>query len=181
MIGDSMQFGLFPQIECFTIKGIRFTIDPLFPFVILILFWQYIVAGAFAVAFAGLLSFAFLILWHELGHALMAKLCKVEVYSVNLNWFGGSCVYHKTDNENKRVLIASGGVLAQALVVLMAITFVLFLPISTPIMAIVLHTLIKTNLILIGLNLLPFPPFDGHKIFSYFKKKFLELVSKHKS
>lgn len=167
-----MQLGLFPQIECFTIKGVRVTIDPLFPVIILFLFWEYIVAGAFALALAGLVAFAILILWHETGHAIMAKLCGGEVYSINLHWFGGSCQHGRVKTPEREVLIASGGVIAQAILMVGAIIASSVLPVITPAMAIMLHTFIKTNLVIMLFNLLPVPSFDGGKIFAYFKERF---------
>lgn len=169
-----MQLGLFPQIDCFTFKGVRVTLDPLFPVIILFLFWEYIVAGAFAMALAGLLAFTFLILWHELGHAVMAKLCRTEVYSINLHWFGGSCQHGRAKTREREVLIASGGVLAQALLMIGAIVATMFLSTITPVMAIVLHTFIKTNFVIMVVNLLPIPSFDGGKIFGYLKDRFVK-------
>lgn len=169
-----MQLGLFPQIDCFTFKGVRVTLDPLFPVIILFLFWEYIVAGAFTLAFAGALAFAALILWHEMGHAIMAKLCATEVYSINLHWFGGSCQHGRAKTRERDVLIASGGILAQAILMVGAILTAMFLPVITPVIAIILHTFIKTNLVIMVVNLLPIPSFDGGKIFSYLKDRFVK-------
>lgn len=167
-----MQLGFLPQIEFFTLKGIRFTVDPLFPVIILFLFWQYIMAGAFAIALAGFAAFTLLILWHEMGHAIIARFCGAEVYSVNLHWFGGSCQHRKVNSKNKEVLIASGGIFAQAILALIAFSVSLILPVTTPVAAVVLYTLIKTNLIIMALNLLPVPSFDGGRIFAYLKERF---------
>jgi Zn-dependent protease len=169
-----MQLGIFPQIDCFTFKGIRVTFDPLFPVIILFLFWEYIVAGALGLALAGLVAFTALILWHELGHAVMARLCHTEIYSINLHWFGGSCQHGRAKTRERDVLIASGGILAQALLMIGAIITAMLLPTITPAMAIVLHTFIKTNLVIMVVNLLPIPSFDGGKIFSYLKDRFVK-------
>lgn len=167
-----MQLGLFPQIDCFTIKGIRFTLDPLFPVIILFLFWQYIIAGAFGLALTGLLAFTVLIVWHEMGHAIMTKLCGGEVYAINLHWFGGSCQHSRVKSKERAVLIASGGIIAQALLLVAAICAAYFLPVITPAMSIILYTWIKTNFFIMIFNLLPIPSFDGGKIFSYLKERF---------
>lgn len=163
---------IFKQIECFKLRGIKFTVDPLFPLVGLILYWQYFAAGQFLVGIAGLVSLIFIITAHEVGHALMALWCKTKVSSINLHWFGGSCEYIASNNIHHQALISAGGVLVQGIVLVLAMMTKVFVgPIGLA-GAIAFYTLIQTNLLIIVFNLLPIPNFDGHKLLAYAKTRF---------
>lgn len=169
-----MQLDIFPQLKIFKVKGVQITIDPLFPLVLLFLFWQYIIAGMFSVAVVGAICFSFLILLHESGHAIMAKICKAPVYSINLHWFGGSCQYGRVKTPKKEVMIASGGILAQLLLLCISLVAMALVTSTSPILAIVFYTFVKLNIYIILFNLIPLPAFDGGKIYAYIKGRFFK-------
>lgn len=108
------------------------------------------------------LGFVLLVLVHELGHALPVARAGLRVVSVDVLGMGGVCRYDGYPTPRRRVLIAWGGVMAQAAVGLATLLglAVLGRP-SHPFVADLLDTFLLTNLWLIGFNLLPVPPLDG--------------------
>lgn len=107
-------------------------------------------------------AFVGLVLLHELGHAFLVRRARMQVMSVDVHGFGGMCRWYGVPTPTWRAIIAWGGVLAQALVLLVALPIYLFVPLP-PIAFVVqlVDALVWTNLILIVLNLLPIPPLDG--------------------
>jgi Zn-dependent protease len=108
------------------------------------------------------LGFFLLVLIHELGHAFLVRRTGHGVVGIDITGFGGVCHWSGYASDTQRGIIAWGGVLAQAvlLLVTLAVLFVAGPPASafTRELAAVFTT---TNLWLIGLNLLPIPPLDG--------------------
>jgi len=131
-----------------------------------------------AVLFGGLafvpgfwLGFLVLILSHELGHATLVSRRGLRTFSVDVHGFGGVCRYDGAATERDRAVIAWGGVLAQLLV--LALTFAAVLALGEPQSAFgfdLVSALTRTNLILIGLNLLPFRPLDGAQAWRVFRR-----------
>ena len=109
--------------------------------------------------------FFFLMLIHELGHAAMAKWRRVPVLGIEMYIMHGLCRHEVPHRESDAIWIAWGGVAAQAVVLLMAVSVsellerVAFLTYLDALPA--LHVLISTNLFLIVMNLVPVPPLDG--------------------
>jgi stage IV sporulation protein FB len=108
-----------------------------------------------------------LIYAHEFGHAIVARKNRVKVYSIKLYILHGQCTHESTYYESQDVLIAWGGVLAQFIILLLAIIsryllstlsenlYYFFEP--------VLFVFIAANTLLIMFNLLPVAPLDGNK------------------
>ncbi len=111
---------------------------------------------------AAWLGFFVLILAHETGHALLARRFGLRVERINLHAFGGSCEWSGDTSPWQRSVIAWGGVAVQALIlgVTLALLAVLGPPRSLSAAELV-DVFTTTNLWIIGLNLLPFPPLDG--------------------
>jgi stage IV sporulation protein FB len=112
-------------------------------------------------------SFFFLLLIHELGHAAMAKWRRVPVLEIRLYIMHGLCRHEEPRREEDAIWIAWGGVAAQGLVLLLAVavsellhrlSFPLYVDAQPA-----LHVLITTNLIIIVMNLVPVAPLDGAK------------------
>jgi len=108
------------------------------------------------------LGFVLLILVHELGHAVAVAHARLPVTSVDVLGFGGLCHWSGYPTPRQRVLIAWGGVLAQAALgaVTLAAVVALGRP-AQPFAADLVDTFLRTNLWVIMLNLLPIPPLDG--------------------
>jgi stage IV sporulation protein FB len=108
------------------------------------------------------LGFVLLILVHELGHAIPVARAGLRVVSVDVLGIGGLCRYDGYPTPRRRVLIAWGGVLAQAALGLATlIGLAVFGRPSHLFVADLLGAFLFTNLWLIGFNLLPIPPLDG--------------------
>jgi Zn-dependent protease len=113
------------------------------------------------------LTFLVLILCHELGHAFMVRLARAHVLSIDLTAIGGQCSWSGHASRYQRAYIASGGVLAQALLFVAAqLVFAFRLrPFGVHTFA-VLDVLTEANLVIAGLNLLPVKPLDGAEAWS---------------
>ena len=118
-------------------------------------------------AWLGVLS---LILLHELGHAFLVRRAGLVVLSVELTGFGGVCRWTGAATARQRAAIAWGGVLAQLLVLSVAAPiWWLWGRSGAPFVVELLDALTRINLILIGLNLLPFRPLDGAEACGWFR------------
>jgi stage IV sporulation protein FB len=104
-----------------------------------------------------------LVLVHELGHAFMARKLGHAPLGVEVTGFGGLCRWDGSRaSDFHRSLVAWGGVLAQG--VLLVFTYA-YSYVAGPPQSVVEYQFVsaftRTNLYLIVLNLLPFPPLDG--------------------
>jgi hypothetical protein len=121
-----------------------------------------LIFGGFRFAPGAWIGFFLIVLLHELGHAYLVHRRNLRTVAVSIHGFGGECRYGGRVTELDRAVIAWGGVLAQALVLAAVLVLGAVIgPPSSMFTAELRNTLITTNLILIGLNLLPFPPLDG--------------------
>lgn len=111
---------------------------------------------------AAWLSFVVIVLLHELGHAAFVRVLRHRVLSIDVTGFGGLCRWSGAASQLERSLIAWGGVLAQAVLLVVAVGLgLLGLWAAVPYGAQLGHAFIWTNLWILLLNLLPFPPLDG--------------------
>jgi len=121
-------------------------------------------APAFWAAFFGL------ILLHELGHAIMVRSFRHKVHAIDVMGFGGTCHWSGTATPLQRAAIAWGGVLAQAVVLVVTLLLVIVLGQPRSLAgAEVVDVFTRTNLWLIALNLLPVPPLDGAEAWPFFR------------
>lgn len=113
------------------------------------------------IGFFGLLAI------HELGHAIAAQSRRVRVYEIRLYLLHGLCRHAAPARERDDVFIAWGGVLAQAIVLVMALAASFTVAALSPALSILLaplfRVLVWTNLWIIAFNLLPIAPLDGHR------------------
>ncbi len=115
-------------------------------------------------------AFFLIVLWHELGHAVMVRHFRHRVVSVDVTGFGGLCRWAGSATSYERSLIAWGGVAAQGLLLLVAvIARIVMGPPTSALLADVESAAIQWNLTLILLNLLPLPPFDGNEAWAFFR------------
>ena len=121
-----------------------------------------IVFGGGTIAPAFWLGFVVLVALHEFGHAAMARRMKQHVVAIDITGFGGMCRWTGMATPIQQSLIAWGGVLVQAMLFLAAIIVVTVVPGALHgWIAQFVSVFLWTNLWLIALNLLPFPPLDG--------------------
>jgi stage IV sporulation protein FB len=115
------------------------------------------------------LGFVLLVLLHEMGHATLVMRYRLRVVSIDVHGYGGVCRWAGQATGWQRAVIAWGGVLAQAL--LLGVTYgvvVLLGPPRSLLVAQLVDVFTFTNIWLIGLNLLPFPPLDGAQAWRIF-------------
>jgi hypothetical protein len=123
----------------------------------------------FAFAPAAWLAFLVIVLLHEVGHALVVRALRHRVVALEVTGFGGLCRWSGAATPLERSLIAWGGVLAQAVLLIVAlVVFALGGFRVVPFGGELAYTFVWTNLWLIGLNLLPFAPLDGAEAWRLF-------------
>ena len=108
---------------------------------------------------------------HEVGHALLARRYALRLVSIDITAVGGICRLEGDPTLREAAIVAWGGVLAQAVLVVitLAVRGVLHV-VAFGVLDGVFDTLITSNLILIGLNLLPIHPLDGATAWRLFKR-----------
>ena len=115
------------------------------------------------------LGFALMILVHELGHAILVTRYRLKVVAIDLHAFGGECSYRGDVTPFRRSVIAWGGVLGQALLLVAALAlFALDWVPSDPFLRELIGVLIAPNALTIAFNLLPIEPLDGSRAWSLF-------------
>ncbi len=109
-----------------------------------------------------------LVLLHELGHAVVVRRVGARATEVMLTGFGGHCAWEGEVTPLGRAAIASGGVAAQLVVLLLALaTWALDLWPQGEVASTVLYAATMRNGYLIALNLLPLPPLDGAEAWAF--------------
>ena len=112
-------------------------------------------------------AFFVLVLAHEFGHALLARRYGHHVLSIDVTGFGGRCRWAGAATADERAKVAWGGVLAQGVLLILAVGALLLGVIPASVTGAELSSaFVHTNLILIVLNLLPFRPLDGAEAWS---------------
>jgi Zn-dependent protease len=111
---------------------------------------------------AAWLGFFVIILLHEMGHALLVMRYGLGVSSIDILAFGGATRWSGQATGFQRSVIAWGGVLAQALLFGATALFVGIAGVPRSVFGRELvYVFTNTNLWVMALNLVPFPPFDG--------------------
>ena len=111
---------------------------------------------------------------HELGHYLIMKIYKINVYSITIYPYGGMIKSNILINTNSKkiLLISLGGIIFQIL--FMTILYLLY---NLNIINIYIYKLfLENNIYIIIFNLLPIYPLDGFKILN----SILELLFNYK-
>lgn len=128
-----------------------------------------LLAGGIRYAPGAWLAFLLLVLVHEAGHAFVVRRTGARVTSLEILGIGGLCQWEGSVTPLQRACIAWGGVWAQMVVLLAAGLGVLLL--GRPghwFAAQMVDVALVSNLWLIGLNLLPIRPLDGHEAWALF-------------
>ncbi len=115
----------------------------------------------------GWAAFLGLILLHELGHAAVVLAVGGRPTEVMLHGFGGHCAWSGDVTPIARAAIAWGGVAAQLVLLMGALTFWAFdlVPLEFQYSEL-WYRLVFSNAWLIGLNLVPISPLDGAEAWS---------------
>lgn len=117
----------------------------------------------FLMAAISVIAFFAITVIHEIGHALVAHCYGYAVVAIRLSALHGTCEYEAPHYEWEDVLIAWGGVLAQAVAAIVVFFVGLLGARSVPYFAPIKKYLIYYSLFIIVFNLLPVKGFDGYK------------------
>lgn len=108
------------------------------------------------------LLFLGLVLVHQAGHHLAVRRAGLSIIGVDLQGLGGEVRWHGAATPREQIIIAWSGVLAQlAFLVFAQVVLAIAGGVSTPWLAEVEHVCVTVNAVVMGLNLLPLPTFDG--------------------
>jgi len=129
-----------------------------FHFTYLLMAFSFVICGYFV----NLIIFTFIILFHELGHFIMAKINSFDVKSVTIYPYGGLINLNIRKNVliRKELVVACGGILFQ--VILMIIVRLLY--VVGIVRLYVYNIFIMYNSNILFFNLLPITSLDGSKI-----------------
>jgi Zn-dependent protease len=107
-------------------------------------------------------GYVLLIAIHELGHALAARLCRLDVLAIEITGFGGICMTEAPRTAKSALVLFSGGLLAQ-LMLLLVTTLALALFGSPPTLFLNCLVLVFTlvNIIVVIGNIVPTKPLGG--------------------
>jgi Zn-dependent protease len=121
-----------------------------------------------AFAPAAWIAFFFLVLVHELGHAVLARRFGMRVTSIDVHGLGGMCRLSGQTSDVNRAKIAWGGVVAQALLL---VATALAAPTHSGSHAVgqIVQTWTAVNVLVIAFNLLPFRGLDGAEAWLLFR------------
>ncbi len=173
----------------FTIGGMRITIDPLLPLVVILMAWVLSERYFPQIMFTqltwvywsmGVVSSVFLtlsIFFHEYGHALAARWLKLPLERIHLYLFGGMAeLKQRPVRPLEELIIALAGPLASLLFALIAWGLAEYVRPQYYEAFLVLQFVFYMNLLLCAFNLLPIFPLDGGRtlraILWHFKKYF---------
>ncbi|MBX2810553.1 MAG: M50 family metallopeptidase [Myxococcales bacterium] len=114
------------------------------------------------------LGFLVVVVAHEMGHALMVYRLGGQVCGFVVQGIGGYCDWYGPISPKGRAAIAWGGTLGQlGLLFLTLVWLQMYQPI-TPFVIGMIRVLTWTNVVIVGVNVLPLPPFDGHEAWKFF-------------
>lgn len=109
------------------------------------------------------IGFFLVVLVHELGHAACVRFYGYDVTSIEVNGLGGRCEWAGDPTAKQDAVIASGGVVAQAMLFLAT---VIVLAVTGPMpwfLDGIAHVFLSVNAWMILVNLIPIPPLDGSR------------------
>lgn len=109
------------------------------------------------------LAMMIIVFLHEAGHAWVVRRFRARVVSIDFVFMGGECAWRGEVSKRGVATIAWGGVAAQALLLLIAWPLLRSGLVTDPFMFALTYAFVWSNLLLIGINLLPIPPLDGSR------------------
>lgn len=150
----------------FRIAGFKVTVDPLLPLVILLIGWlltqRYIPSQSYAY---GAIASGFLtlsILFHELGHAIVAQRLHLTIERIHLFLFGGMAeLKNRPRTPGQEALVALAGPFASFILGIAALGVSMVLPPVWGMANLMASFLAQMNLLLALFNLIPIYPLDG--------------------
>ena len=134
--------------------------------VLLIFPWLYLWFSSLLATAIASVAFFMLLVVHELGHVAVLRRKKIPIQEVRLNAIHGETL-HGYAPPAVEILVAWAGAALQLVVLLLALAVAGYVdfsssPIAAMIAGPVLFSLVKLNIFLMIVALLPIGPFDGH-------------------
>ncbi len=120
-----------------------------------------VLAGGLRFAPGAWLGLVLIVLLHEMGHAFWARRFELDVTEIVVHGLGGHCRYLGTPSAKQRAIVAWGGVLAQAIVLVIGLPIATAFPAATAFQADLYAMLTVTNVGIAVFNLIPIAPLDG--------------------
>jgi len=117
---------------------------------------------------ARICAWVFMIVLHELGHAVLVRRAGAWVTHVTVHGMGGECWWQGDVTPIERAMIAFGGVWAQGLLALGAFAFAWISPPETQLAFDLIDMFTRYNLYNAAFNLVPVPPLDGSQAWKLF-------------
>jgi Zn-dependent protease len=122
--------------------------------------------GVLSVARIG--AFLFMVILHELGHAVLVRRARAHVTHITVHAMGGECWWQGNVTPIQRAMIAFGGVWAQGLLALAAFGWAFLAPPTTAFANDLIVMFTRYNLYNAAFNLVPVPPLDGSQAWKLF-------------
>jgi len=108
-----------------------------------------------------------LVLVHEFGHAIAARILSLELVTIVIAYVGGRCFVTKKPSPREDLFLSGAGVLAQiaVLVATLSSLWLLGAPTSLPLKCVVI-VFTGGNVLIMAVNLVPSKDNDGARIFN---------------
>ncbi len=113
-------------------------------------------------------AWLFMILLHEMGHAVLVRRAHAWVTHITIHGMGGECWWQGDVTPIERAMIAFGGVWAQGLLALAAFAYAFFSPPETQLALDLVDMFTRYNLYNAAFNLVPIAPLDGSQAWKLF-------------
>lgn len=150
----------------FRIVGFKVTVDPLLPLVILLIGWllteRYIPGQSYVYGAIASVFLTLSILFHELGHAIVAQRLHLKIERIHLFLFGGMAeLKNRPRTPGEEALVALAGPFASFVLGIAALGVSMVLPPAWGMANLMATFLAQMNLLLALFNLIPIYPLDG--------------------
>jgi len=110
-------------------------------------------------------GYVLLIAIHELGHAFAARVCRLDVLAIEITGFGGACVTEAPRTAKAALILFSGGLLAQLVLLLVTgLTLALFGSPPTLFLNCLVLVFTLVNIIIFIGNVVPSKPLSGQQL-----------------
>jgi putative peptide zinc metalloprotease protein len=168
-IANLFDSGKIPQINSKLLSNQYFFFLSIFSFFCFNLYFAIKIWGQNITFKDSLIVFCIMLLvsvLHEIGHAVIAKINKINSGKVGIGWYFLFPVFYINLNEIwrlkrlKRIMVNLGGIYFQLLIGLF------FIFCSFNVNSVIFSGLIKLNFLLVAINLNPFIKFDGYWVLS---------------